>query len=47
MSKERPVGVTLLAILAAIGAVIAIVHTLQMLHLFPSAVLSGNSLLHL
>ena len=35
MSKKRPFGVTLIAILAAIGAIFAIVHTLQMLHLFP------------
>ena len=35
MSKERPFGVTILAILAAIAAIIAIFHTLQMLHLFP------------
>lgn len=35
MTKKRPFGVTLLAILAGIAAVIAIIHTLQMLHLFP------------
>ena len=35
MSKNRPFGVTVLAILAGIAAVIAIIHTLQMLHLFP------------
>lgn len=37
MTKKRPFGVTLLAILAGIAAVIAIIHTLQMLHLFPIA----------
>jgi hypothetical protein len=35
MSKSRPFGVTILAILAGIAAFIAIIHTLQMLHLFP------------
>jgi len=35
MDKKRPIGVTILAILAGIGALLAIVHTLQMLHLFP------------
>ena len=35
MTKKRPFGVTILAILAGIAAFIAIIHTLQMLHLFP------------
>ncbi len=35
MTKKRPFGVTLLAILAGIAAIAAIIHTLQMLHLFP------------
>jgi hypothetical protein len=35
MAKKRPFGVTLLALLAGVAAVVAIVHTLQMLHLFP------------
>lgn len=35
MTKNRPVGVTVLAVLAAIAAIIAIIHTMQMLHLFP------------
>lgn len=35
MSKSRPFGVTILAILAGIAAFFAIIHTLQMLHLFP------------
>lgn len=35
MNRNRPFGVTLLAILVAIAAIIAIFHTLQMLHLFP------------
>jgi hypothetical protein len=34
MSKDRPFGVTLLAIFAGIAAVLAIYHTLQMLGLF-------------
>ena len=33
--KERPVGVTILAILAGIAAVIAAVHALQFLGIFP------------
>ena len=33
--KKRPIGVTLLAILAGVQAVVAIIRTLQMLHLFP------------
>ncbi len=33
--KKRPVGVTLLAIFAGIAAVMAIINTLQMLHLWP------------
>jgi hypothetical protein len=33
--KERPIGVTLLAILAALGALQALVYTLQMLHILP------------
>ena len=32
---KRPFGVTLLAILAGIAALLAVVHTLQMLHLLP------------
>lgn len=32
---KRPFGVTLLAILAGIAALLAIIHTLQMLHLLP------------
>lgn len=35
MEKKRPVGVTLLAILAGFATVVAIIHTLQMLHLWP------------
>ena len=34
--RKRTGGITLLAILAGFAAFIAIVHTLQMLHLFPS-----------
>lgn len=33
--KERPFGVTLLAILAGIAFVAAVYHTLQMLHILP------------
>jgi hypothetical protein len=33
--KTRPFGVTLLAILAGIAAVLAVIHTLQYLHLLP------------
>jgi hypothetical protein len=36
MAKERPVGVTLLAILALLGALNALVFTLQMLHILPT-----------
>jgi hypothetical protein len=35
MSKKRPFGVTLLALLAGLAFLVAVVHTLQMLHLFP------------
>lgn len=35
MTEKRPFGVTLLAILSGGAALIAVVHTLQMLHLFP------------
>jgi len=35
MTTTRPIGVTILAILAVIAAVIAGIHTLQYLHLFP------------
>ena len=35
MTKERPIGVTILAILALIGALNAFIYTLQMLHIIP------------
>ncbi len=35
MAKNRPLVITLLAILALIGAAQALVYTLQLLHLFP------------
>jgi hypothetical protein len=35
MTKERPFGVTILAILALFGALMAFVYTLQMLHILP------------
>jgi hypothetical protein len=36
MEKERPIGVTILAFLAILGAVNAFIYTLQMLHLLPT-----------
>jgi hypothetical protein len=38
MARQRPFGITLLAVLAGISAVIALIHTLQMLHLFPVSI---------
>ena len=38
MARERPIGVTILAILAFIGAINAAIYTLQMLHLLPTYV---------
>jgi len=35
MTQHRPIGITILAILSAIAAIIAGVHTLQYLHLLP------------
>ena len=35
MAKKRPFGVTLLAHLAGAATIVALVHTLQMLHLLP------------
>jgi hypothetical protein len=35
MTQSRPTGVTLLAVLAGIAAVVAAIHTLQFLHLLP------------
>lgn len=35
MARERPLGITILAILALIGAAGALIVTLQMLHLLP------------
>jgi hypothetical protein len=35
MTQSRPIGVTLLAVLAGVAAVVAAIHTLQFLHLFP------------
>ena len=36
MVKERPIGVTILAFLAILGAINALIYTLQMLHLIPT-----------
>jgi hypothetical protein len=33
--KQRPLGVTILAILAGFGALMALIYTLQMLHILP------------
>jgi hypothetical protein len=35
MEKTRPIGVTILAFLAILGAVNALIYTLQMLHILP------------
>ena len=35
MAKERPLGITLLAILAILAALQSLVYTLQMLHILP------------
>ena len=35
MTRDRPIGVTILAILAGIAALVAIYHTLQLLGLLP------------
>ncbi len=37
-AKERPIGVTILAILAGIAAVLAAIHSLQFLGIFPFVV---------
>lgn len=35
MTQHRPIGITILAILSGIAAVLAAIHTLQYLHLLP------------
>ena len=35
MTRHRPIGITVLAILSAIAAIIGAIHTLQYLHLMP------------
>jgi hypothetical protein len=35
MTPHRPIGITIIAILAAVATIIAAIHTLQYLHLFP------------
>ena len=37
-AKERPIGVTILAFLAILGAINAFIYTLQMLHLLPTVI---------
>ncbi len=39
--KKRPFGITLLAIFSLLAAIVAGVHTLQMLHLFPVGLFGG------
>lgn len=36
MAKERPIGVAILTVLAILGAINALMYTLQMLHLLPT-----------
>jgi hypothetical protein len=36
MAKTRPIGVTILAVLALLGAVNAAIYTLQLLHILPT-----------
>ncbi|MFN2250571.1 MAG: hypothetical protein ACK2UL_01525 [Anaerolineae bacterium] len=43
MEKSRPFGVTLMAILAGLGAIAAIIHTLQLLHLWPISLTFGGA----
>jgi len=40
LGKERPIGVTILVILAILGAINALIYTLQMLHILPTYI--GN-----
>ncbi len=35
MPRHRPIGITILALLAGLAAIVAAIHTLQYLHLFP------------
>jgi hypothetical protein len=35
VTQHRPIGISILAVLAAIAAILAAIHTLQYLHLFP------------
>ena len=44
--RERPIGVTILAILAGIAAVIAAVHALQFLGIFPFVIGSSGYKVH-
>jgi hypothetical protein len=38
MAKERPIGVTIIAVLAILAAINAFIYTLQMLHILPTVV---------
>ena len=40
--KKRPFGITLLAVFSLLAAIVAGVHTLQMLHLFPVGLFGGT-----
>ena len=44
MTRSRPIGITILAVLSGIAAVLAAIHTLQYLHrcLGPSAPLASQ-----
>jgi hypothetical protein len=37
VTQHRPIGISILAVLSAIAAILAAIHTLQYLHLFPFA----------
>lgn len=39
---SRPIGVTILAVLSGVAALIAVVHTLQMLHILPFRLFGGE-----
>ncbi len=45
-TKERPIGVTILAILSGIAAVLAAIHCLQFLHILPFFIGPSNYTVH-